>query len=158
MVIVKVNGDLIIDEGVTVGPYYTNYGGPKGFLIYVTGTLTNNGTINNNHGANAVGKDVYLWKNPDGTDEVVPAVGASGGSSSQAPGSGAAIGNNGEDGTNRQTGGGASGSAWYDGSRSGPGGKGTGDPARSERRDRGQAGSDRKDNGRLRDQSRVYAL
>ena len=41
------NGDLTINEGVAVRPYYDeNYGGPKGLIIYVTGTLTNNGTMN----------------------------------------------------------------------------------------------------------------
>ena len=71
MVIVKVNGDVTIDENVTVGPYYTQYGGPKGFTLYVTGTLTNNGTIDNSHGAKAEGDNVYLWKNADGTYETV---------------------------------------------------------------------------------------
>ena len=56
------------DEGVTVRPYYDElYGGPKGFTMYVTGKLENNGTIDNSHGAKAEGQDVYLWKNADGT-------------------------------------------------------------------------------------------
>ena len=75
MVIVKVNGNLTINEGVTVNPYYTEYGGPKGFTIYVTGKLINNGTIDNSHGAKAEGQNVYLWKNSDGTYEYVPAEG-----------------------------------------------------------------------------------
>ena len=75
MVIVKVNGDLEIDSGVTVAPYYTEYGGPKGFTLYVTGKLTNKGTIDNSHGAKAEGQNVYLWKNTDGTYENVPAAG-----------------------------------------------------------------------------------
>jgi hypothetical protein len=58
MVVVKVKGDLTIDESVTVGPYYNTYGGPKGFTLYVTGKLTNNGTIDNSHGAKATGQDV----------------------------------------------------------------------------------------------------
>ena len=29
--------------------------------------LTNNGTIDNSHGAKAEGQNVYLWKNADGT-------------------------------------------------------------------------------------------
>ena len=83
MVIVRVNGDLTIDTGVTIKPYYTTYGGPKGFMIYVTGTLTNNGTIDNSHGAYAKGEDVYLWKNATYTSEAdkyeyVPAVGGAG--------------------------------------------------------------------------------
>ena len=95
MVIVKVNGDLEIDSGVTVSPYYTEYGGPKGFTIYVTGKLTNKGTIDNSHGAKAEGQNVYLWKNTDGSYEYVPAVGGKGGSY------GASVA-----GTGRQTGGG----------------------------------------------------
>ena len=79
MVIVKVNGDVTIGSGVTVRPYYNTYGGPKGFTMYVTGTLTNNGTIDNSHGAKAVGENVYLWKNADGTYEYVPASGGRGG-------------------------------------------------------------------------------
>ena len=76
MVIVKVNGDLEIDKGVTVSPYYTEYGGPKGFTLYVTGKLTNKGTIDNSHGAKAAGQNVYLWKNTDGSYEYVPKAGA----------------------------------------------------------------------------------
>ncbi len=80
MVIVKINGDLEIDSGVTVAPYYdVTYGGPKGFTIYVTGKLTNNGIIDNSHGAYAEGQNVYLWKNADGSYEYVPAIGAAGG-------------------------------------------------------------------------------
>ena len=78
MVIVKVDGDYTVNEGVTVGPYYTEYGGPKGFMLYVTGRLTNNGTIDNSHGAKAEGQDVYLWKNADGSYEQVDAVGGAG--------------------------------------------------------------------------------
>ena len=102
MVIVKVNGDLTINEGVTVGPYYTAYGGPKGFTLYVTGKLTNNGTINNSHGAKAEGQNVYLWKNADGTYEYVPKEGAKGGAKTTGA-------NNGIAGTGRQTGGGGTG-------------------------------------------------
>lgn len=79
MIIVKVNGNLNVKSGTNVGPYYSNYGGPKGFLIYCTGTLTNNGTIQNNHGAKAVGENVYLWQNENGSYEYVPAGGTYGG-------------------------------------------------------------------------------
>ena len=110
MVIVKVNGDLTIDEGVTVAPYYdAKYGGPKGFTLYVTGKLTNNGTIDNSHGAKAEGQNVYLWKNTDGTYEYVPAEGAAGGNSRTSM---KLSGNAGKDGVNRQTGGGGSGGAY----------------------------------------------
>ena len=109
MVIVKVNGDLTINSGVTVGPYYTSNGGPKGFLIYVTGTLTNNGTIDNSHGAYAKGQNVYLWKNTDGTYEYVPAIGGTGGTG--VSGTFGTLGINGDDGIGRQTGGGGSANA-----------------------------------------------
>ena len=109
MVIVKVNGDLEIDSRVTVAPYYDkSYGGPKGFTLYVTGKLTNKGTIDNSHGAYAEGQNVYLWKNTDGTYEYVPKVGASGGSRVTNR-TGDIRGNSGIAGTGRQTGGGGSG-------------------------------------------------
>ena len=106
MVVVKVNGDLTIDNGVNVGPYYnstTGYGGPKGFMIYVTGTLTNNGTIDNSHGAYAVGQKVSLFKNANSSFEFVPDVG---------------------DGSQRATGNGAGGYNWNSGAAS-QGGTGT---------------------------------
>lgn len=70
MVILKVNGNLTINEGVTVGPYNSNYGGPKGFCLYCTETLTNNGVIHNNYGAKAAGQNVYLWKNENVGDDI----------------------------------------------------------------------------------------
>ena len=84
MVAIVVNGDLTIGEGVTIRPYYSTYGGPKGFTLIVTGTLTNNGTIDNSHGAYAKGEKVYLWHNAEYTNEddeyeFVPAVGGAGG-------------------------------------------------------------------------------
>ena len=105
MVIVKVNGDYTINSDVTVNPYYTAYGGPKGFTLYVTGKLTNNGIIDNSHGAYAKGQDVYLWKNTGNTYEFVPKVGASGG----AGGSENYDGKAGISGIGRQTGGGGGG-------------------------------------------------
>ena len=108
MVVVKVKGNLTINNGVTVEPYYTEYGGPKGFTLYIDGTLTNNGTIDNSHGAKAEGQNVYLYKNNNGTYETVPATGAAGGASIKNLEYGAA-GNNGQEGKNRATGGGASG-------------------------------------------------
>ena len=111
MVIVKVNGDLEIDSGVTVSPYYDkSYGGPKGFTLYVIGKLINNGTIDNSHGAKAEGQNVYLWKNTDGTYEYVPAEGGAGGARSSA--------SSGQKGEKRQTAGGGAGSDSYGGSGS----------------------------------------
>ncbi len=123
MVIVKVKGDVTVASGVTVAPYYdTNYGGPKGFTLYVTGKLENNGTIDNSHGAKAVGQNVYLWKNADGTYEYVPAEGAAGGARQTG---GYKPGNPGVAGIDRQTGGGGSGSRPNTGGSSGAGGSGT---------------------------------
>ena len=123
MVVVKVNGDYTVNSGVTVGPIYNEYGGPKGFMLYVTGTLTNNGTIDNSHGAYATGENVYLWKNANNTYEYVPAQGGVGGiglSSSDASG------NAGTAGAGRQTGGGGSGTKESGASvSSGAGGTGT---------------------------------
>ena len=107
MVILKINGNLIVNENVTITACKsdTGYGGPKGFMLYVTGKLTNNGTIDNSHGAKAIGQDVYLWKNADGTYEYIPAAGAAGGAEKIA---GAA-------GVGRSTGGGAGAGAFYAG-------------------------------------------
>ena len=106
MIVLKVNGNLTIDEGTTLTAYTSKngYGGPKGMTIYCTGTLTNNGTINMTaRGAKAEGEDVYLWKNTDNSYEYVPATGGIGsrGQSGNAE-AGAA-------GVKRQTGGGGAG-------------------------------------------------
>lgn len=82
MVILKVNGNMTINEGVTLTACKSDngFGGPKGMMIYCTGTLTNNGTISMTaRGARAEGQNVYLWKNQDGSYEYVPAIGAIGG-------------------------------------------------------------------------------
>lgn len=92
MVVLKVNGNLTIDEGVTLTAYASKngYGGPKGMMIYCTGTLTNNGTINMTaRGAKAVGQNVYLWKNTDGSYEYVPEDGSEGNGVDRATGKGA---------------------------------------------------------------------
>ena len=131
MVAVKVKGNLVNET--TIQPYYnetTNYGGPKGFLLYVTGTLTNtqDGIIDNSHGAYAEGEDVWLWKNGNNTYEYVPAAGGEGGSQV-----GHGNGSSGIDGTDtttiplttlsrRATGGGGSGSSYQGtGMAGGPG-------------------------------------
>lgn len=114
MIIVKIEGNLTIHEGVTVEPYYTSYGGPKGFLLYVSGTLINNGIINNNHGAYAEGQKIYLWENKDGSFEEVPAVGALGGDTFTTTDYARSAGNKGYDGSTislRATGGGGNGSS-----------------------------------------------
>jgi len=115
MVIVKVNGDLTINSGVKVTTAGNTYGGPKGLTLYVTGKLTNNGEISMTaRGAKALGENVYLWKNADGSYEYVPAVGGAGASKlTTTNGSNCTVGNNGTPGTGRQTGGGGTGAtAW----------------------------------------------
>jgi len=115
MVVVKVNGDYTVNSGVKVGTkYHPEYGGPKGFLLYVTGTLTNNGTINNNHGAYAYGEDVYLYKNANNSYEYVPEIGGAGGLAALrtadvvAAGSGSSVN---QTGTKRALGGGGNGAS-----------------------------------------------
>ena len=81
MVILKVNGNLTVNYNtkLTACKSDNGYGGPKGLLVYCTGTLSNNGTIDMTaRGARAEGQDVYLWKNTDNSYEYVPAVGGSG--------------------------------------------------------------------------------
>ncbi len=126
MVVVKVNGNLKINSGVTVKPYYTNYGGPKGFTLFVSGKLTNDGIIDNSHGAKTPGENVYLWKNEDETYEYVPAVGARGGSAKTAY-QNVVNGNAGASGNGRQTGGGGTGAgrSWEQSANIGAGGSGT---------------------------------
>ena len=80
MVVLKVKGDLTVEEGATLTAYASKegYGGPKGMTIYCTGTLTNNGTIKMTaRGAKASGQNVYLWQNLNGEYEYIPAAGAS---------------------------------------------------------------------------------
>lgn len=84
MVVLKVNGDLTINEGITLTACASTngYGGPKGLFIYCTGTLTNNGTISMTaRGAYAEGQNVYIYKNADGSYEYVPAIGGTGAAS-----------------------------------------------------------------------------
>ena len=109
MIVLKVNGNLTVDEGAKLTAYASKdgYGGPKGMTIYCTGTLTNNGTISMTaRGAKAEGEDVYLWKNTDNTYEFVPAAGGAGGIIATSTSTG---GRPGSSGTGRATGGGSSG-------------------------------------------------
>ena len=103
MIVLKVNGDLTVEEGATLTAYASKdgYGGTKGMMIYCTGTLTNNGTISMTaRGAKAEGQNIYLWKNLDGSYEYVPAVGATGASGVNFQ---QHYGKKGNSGTNRQT-------------------------------------------------------
>lgn len=83
-VVLKVNGNLVINEGVTLTACKSDdgYGGLKGLMIYCTGTITNNGTISMTaRGARAEGENVYLYENNNNTFEYIPAQGAKGGES-----------------------------------------------------------------------------
>ena len=76
MIVIKANKNLTIPNGVKLTTYAstTNYGGPKGLLIYCNETLTNNSEISMTaRGAKAEGENVYLWKNSDGSYEYIPA-------------------------------------------------------------------------------------
>ena len=110
MVMVIVRGNLTIGADAVIEPYYSTYGGPKGFTLIVLGDITNNGTINNNHGAKAAGQDVYLWKYENGSYDKVPAAGAGGGAARSTSARKTALnGNVGGTGANRGTGGGGGG-------------------------------------------------
>ncbi len=123
-VVLKVDGNLTINEGVTLTACKSDegYGGPKGMIISCSGTITNKGIISmTSRGAKAEGENVYLWQNEDKTYEYVLAIGGRGGAGVSASGNvNGKAGNNAKD---RQTGGGGSGSAR--GAYSGPGGNGT---------------------------------
>ena len=133
-VLLKVNGNLTVDEGITLTSCKSSngYGGPKGMIIYCTGTFTNNGTTSMTaRGAKAQGEDIYLWKNQDNSYEYVPANGADGGGSIEIyNGAGRWSNSNGKsgiNGINRTTGGGGGGAcrAWATWAVSGAGSKGT---------------------------------
>lgn len=116
MEVVKVKGNLTINQGQTITTYRSSYGGPKGMTINVEGSLTNNGTITmSSRGAKAVGENIYLYKNADNSYEYVPATGGAGGTyksytcTTTAPQTIPIEGENGKDGFNRGTGGGGGG-------------------------------------------------
>ena len=124
-VVLKVEGNLTINSGVTLTSVKNaqGYGGPKGMIVYCTGTLTNNGTISmTERGAKAVGQNVYLFKNKNNTFEYIPSTGAG---TTSPLGSGRRDGSSGLSGTNRQTGGGGSGSVVGGGTVVGMGSQGT---------------------------------
>lgn len=86
-------------------------------IIYVAGTLINNGKISMTaRGASAVGQDVYLYN-----DEYVPAIGSNGGKGVK----GQVNGNVGINGTKRSTGGGGAGASMRANTTGGNGGSGT---------------------------------
>lgn len=115
--VLKVNGNLTIDEGVILTACKSDegFGGPKGMIISCSGTIVNNGTISMTaRGAKAEGEDIYLWKNENGKYEYIPAIGGAEGKAISKKSSSAArnIGNPGANGTDRKTGGGGSGAIY----------------------------------------------
>lgn len=129
MCIYKYMSNLTINTGVTVTPVVRK----KGFSIYVAGALNNSGVISMTaRGATAVGMDLPLFQNTDGTVEFIPAIGGSGGLSVAAT-SANAYGKAGSNGQNRGSGGGGSGAVYTNGcggsdgvyGKSGAGGSGT---------------------------------
>lgn len=118
MIVLKVNGDINISNDTILTTYANekSYGGPKGFFIYCTGTITNNGTISmTSRGAYAKGQNVYLWQNADTSYEYIPAVGAKGGEKFYVEflaSDNDRSGNSGENGTKRALAGGGSGSGF----------------------------------------------
>lgn len=106
--VVKYWGDLSIGHGVTL----TSKVPKRGMFIHVLGNLLNRGVISMTaKGAKALGQDLYLWKNNDGTFEIVPAQGEIGAPANYRSGTGTAAvtGKNGTPAQGRKTGGGGSG-------------------------------------------------
>ncbi len=139
MIILKVKGNLTIEEGKTLSAYGTEErGSPKGLLVYASGKIANNGTISmTGNGAKAEGQNVYLWKNSiagqdnngiGGEYEYIPRLGAEGANSNATPIGTYQIVNpniSGAEGVGRKLAGGASGGAGEVGAGAvGRGGKG----------------------------------
>lgn len=79
-VVLKVEGNLTIEEGKTLTTVTESNDGPKGMLIYCKGELVNKGTINmSGRGSSANGQNVYLYKNNNDSFEYIPKVGSIGG-------------------------------------------------------------------------------
>lgn len=113
MLILKFHKNLTINSGITLIPQVRK----KGMIIYVAGTLINNGKISMTaRGASAEGQNVYLYN-----DEYVPAIGSNGGKGVK----GQVNGNAGINGTNRSTGGGGAGASMRANTTGGNGGSGT---------------------------------
>ena len=117
-VVLKVEGDLIINDGVVLTSVRSSYGGPKGMVICCTGNIINNGEISmTKRGGKAEGENVYVLKNSDGSFEYIPAIGGAGATgvpSQTRRNSNPTAGYRGVNGVGRSTGGGGSGDAWND--------------------------------------------
>ncbi len=78
-VVLKVNGNLTIENGYKLTAKGGDCGGPKGMFVYCVGTLINNGEISMTaKGAYAKGDNVYLHKTPDNLFAFVPKNGGNG--------------------------------------------------------------------------------
>lgn len=81
-VVLKVKGNLEIQNGVTLTSITGTYGGPKGLIVYCEEALTNHGTISmSQKGAKAQGQNVFLSKNDSNLFSFVGSAGGSGGGS-----------------------------------------------------------------------------
>ena len=102
-VVLKVNGNLLVKEGVTVTSISGDYGGPKGMVIYCTGNIQNEGSINmNGKGAYSNGQNVFLYKNSNGNYEFIPKYGANGGAGVSQGSAGLTCGCTGKNGVGRR--------------------------------------------------------
>ncbi len=81
-VVLKVKGNLEIQNEVTLTSITGTYGGPKGLIVYCEEAVTNNGTISmSQKGAKAQGQNIFLSKNDSNLFSFVGSAGGSGGGS-----------------------------------------------------------------------------
>lgn len=79
-VVLKVDGDITIEEGKTLTSVVTSNNGPKGMVIYCTGNMKNNGVISmSSRGCITARQNIYLYKTKENTYITVPKDGGSGG-------------------------------------------------------------------------------
>lgn len=79
-VVLKVNGNLTINSGITLTTILGSNGGPLGLLVYTTGQLINNGLITmSERAAYSAGQNVYLYKKVNNSFEFIPKNGGLGG-------------------------------------------------------------------------------
>ena len=75
-ILLKVNGNLTINNNVSLTTVMDSKNGPKGLIVYCTGVLTNNGAISmNNRSAYTDGQNIYLFKNESTGYEIINANG-----------------------------------------------------------------------------------
>lgn len=75
-ILLKVNGNLTINNNVSLTTVMDSKNGPKGLIVYCTGILTNNGAISmNTRSAYTAGQNIYLFKNKSTGYEIINASG-----------------------------------------------------------------------------------